>query len=149
MGNQTSSSSSSPSKTRRSSSSGGRKAEQPQTAADIAAERAKRVVGDLHEGIKNSVKKLDDDHPAAQFLDSMCGAFNFDEAKYSSREKYRPSRSASYYSEDVSEDGSRTFQFEDDTTYDGRRGRKSDKSVESASYTTHSDNDSDSRRGSK
>jgi hypothetical protein len=139
MGNQPSSSSS-PSK-RRSSSS--RKTE-PQTAADIAAERAKRVVGDLHEGIKNSVKKLDDDHPAAQLIDHMCGAY-FDEEKY--REKYRPSRSASYYSEDVSEDGSRTFQSEDDTTYDGRRGRKSDKSVESASCTTHSDYDSDSRRG--
>jgi hypothetical protein len=142
MGNATSTSS--PSKSRRSGSSGGRRSE---SAADLAAERAKRVVGDLQEGIKASVKKLDDDHPAAQFFDTMCGAY-FEEEKY--REKYRDSRSASYYSEDVSEDGSRTFQSEDDTTYDGRRGgRRSDKSVESASYTTQSEYDSDSRRGGR
>lgn len=113
----------------------------------MAAERAKRVVGDLQEGIKNSVKKLDDDHPAAQLIDHICGV-HFEEEKY--RDKYRDSRSASYYSEDVSEDGSRTFQSEDDTTYDGRRqgGRgRSDKSVESASYTTQSEYDSDSKRG--
>mmetsp|Transcript_9044 Transcript_9044/g.26814 ORF Transcript_9044/g.26814 Transcript_9044/m.26814 type:complete len:960 (-) Transcript_9044:126-3005(-) len=112
----------------------------PQTAAEQAAERAKRVVGDLQEGIKNSVKKLDDDHPAAQLLDHVCGTYYHDD------DKYRNSRSASYYSEDASEDGSRTFQSEDDTTYDGRRGRRSDRSVDSRSYMTQSDYDSDSRR---
>jgi hypothetical protein len=136
MGNQPSSSSSSSKRRSGSGRSGGTTSQTEQVAA-----RAKRVVGDLHEGIKNSVKKLDDDHPAAQIIDHVCGAY-FDD------EKYRHSRSASYYSEEASEDGSRTFHSEDDTTYDERRNRnKSDKSVESASYTTHSDYDSDSRRG--
>lgn len=150
MGNSTSSTSSPSKSSRRNggSGSGGRRSE---SAADIAAERAKRVVGDLQEGIKNSVKKLDDDHPAAQFLDQMCGTY-FDPAATGEKEyrdKYRHSRSASYYSEDVSEDGSRTLQSEDDTTYDGRRSgnRRSDKSIESASYTTYSEYDSDSKRG--
>ena len=123
-----------------SSSSKRRGSRKPQTAAEQAAERAKRVVGDLQEGIKNSVKKLDDDHPAAQLLDHVCGTYYHDD------DKYRNSRSASYYSEDASEDGSRTLQSEDDTTYDGRRGRKSDRSVDSRSYVTQSDYDSDSRR---
>lgn len=147
MGNQPSSTSSSSSPTKK---KGSRKSDS-QTAADIATERAKRVVGDLQEGIKNSVKKLDDDHPAAQFIDHICGIHVFEEEKY--RDKYRDSRSSSYYSEDVSEDGSRTFQSEDDTTYDGRRpggrGGRSDKSVESASYTTQSEYDSDSKRGGR
>lgn len=138
MGNQPSSTSSS----KRRSGSGRETAPPSQT--DHVAARAKRVVGDLQEGIKNSVKKLDDDHPAAQLIDHVCGAY-FDD------EKYRHARSSSYYSEEASEDGSRTFQSEDDTTYEERRNRnsKSDKSVESASYTTHSeyDYDSDSRRG--
>mmetsp|Transcript_12152 Transcript_12152/g.28836 ORF Transcript_12152/g.28836 Transcript_12152/m.28836 type:complete len:979 (+) Transcript_12152:393-3329(+) len=123
------------------SSTKGRGSRKPQTTAEQAAERAKRVVGDLQEGLKNSVKRLDDDHPAAQLLDHVCGTYYHDD------DKYRNSRSASYYSEEGSEDGSRrTFQSEDDTTYDGRRGRKSDKSVDSQSYMTHSDYDSDSRR---
>lgn len=136
MGNQSSTSSSS--KRRSNSDRAGSTAQTEHVTA-----RAKRVVGDLHEGIKNSVKKLDDDHPAAQLIDHVCGVY-FDD------EKYKHSRSASYYSEEASEDGSRrTFQSEDDTTYDERRNRhsKSDKSVESASYTTQSDYDSDSRRG--
>jgi len=123
-----------------SSSSRRRGSRKPQTTAEQAAERAKRVVGDLQEGIKNSVKRLDDDHPAAQLFDHVCGTY------YHEDDKYRNSRSASYYSEEASEDGSRTFQSEDDTTYDGRRGRKSDKSVDSQSYMTQSDYDSDSRR---
>ncbi len=124
-----------------SSSSRRRGSRKSQTTAEQAAERAKRVVGDLQEGIKNSVKRLDDDHPAAQLLDHVCGTY------YHEDDKYRNSRSASYYSEDASEDGSRrTFQSEDDTTYDGRRGKRSDKSVDSQSYVTQSDYDSDSRR---
>ena len=123
-----------------SSTSKRRGSRKPQTPAEQAAERAKRVVGDLQEGIKNSVKRLDDDHPAAQLLDHVCGTYYHDD------DKYRNSRSASYYSEEASEDGSRTFQSEDDTTYDGRRGRKSDKSVDSQSYVTQSEYDSDSRR---
>ena len=122
-----------------SSSSKRRGSRKSQSTAEQAAERAKRVVDDLQEGIKKSVKNLDEDHPAAQLLDHVCGA-------YYHEDRYRNSRSASYYSEDHSEDGSRTFQSEDDTTYDGRRGRRSDKSVDSQSYYTQSDYDSDSRR---
>ena len=109
----------------------------PQSTAEQAAETAKKVVGDLQEGIKKSMKNLDDDHPAAQLLDHVCGAHYHDD-------RYRNSRRA--YSEDHSEDESRTFYSEDETTYDGRRGRRSDKSVDSQSYFTHSDYDSDSRR---
>mmetsp|Transcript_14157 Transcript_14157/g.34082 ORF Transcript_14157/g.34082 Transcript_14157/m.34082 type:complete len:908 (+) Transcript_14157:498-3221(+) len=128
MGNQTSSSSSS-SKSRRNS----------RAAAEDAAERAKRVVGDIQEGFKASVKKLDDDHPAAQIIDSMCGTY-FDD-----RYRYKYSRSGSYGSEEGSEDGT-AYRSEDDTTYDGRRSdrnrKSSDKSVGSASYTTYSDYES-------
>jgi len=123
-----------------STSSKRRGSRKSQTTAEQAAEHAKRVVGNLQEGLKKSVKKLDDDHPAAQLLDHVCGTYYHDD------EKYRNSRSASYYSEETSEDGSRTFQSEDHTTYDGRIGRKSDKSVDSQSCFTQSDYDSDSRR---
>jgi len=125
-----------------STSSKRRSSRKPQTTAEQAAERAKRVVGDLQEGIKNSVKKFDDNHPAAQLLDHVCGS-----SYYQDDDKYRNSRSASYYSEEASEDGSRTLHSEDDTTYDGRHrsGRKSDKSVDTQSYATQS-YDSDSRR---
>eukprot|EP00538_Stauroneis_constricta_P012599 CAMPEP_0119549234 /NCGR_PEP_ID=MMETSP1352-20130426/2981_1 /TAXON_ID=265584 /ORGANISM="Stauroneis constricta, Strain CCMP1120" /LENGTH=1195 /DNA_ID=CAMNT_0007594737 /DNA_START=594 /DNA_END=4181 /DNA_ORIENTATION=- len=118
-----------------SSSSRGRKGKAPET----AAERAKKVVGDIQEEFKKSVKKLDDDHPAAQLIDSVCGGY-FDD------DKYRQSRSASFYSEgDFSEDGSRTV--EDDDTYDdSRRGGRSNRdasTVESSSYVSQSDFESE------
>jgi hypothetical protein len=125
MGNQPSTTSSS-SRSRRNRS-----------APETATERAKKVIGDLNEELKKSVKKLDEDHPAAQLIDNMCGGY-FDDDKYNSR-------SASYYSEDASEDGSRTIS--EDDTYDDRSRSKTDtKSVESASYVSQSDYDSDSRR---
>lgn len=143
MGNQISTSSSS----RGNSSSKSRR--NSRAAAEDAAERAKRVVGDIQEGFKKTVKELDDDHPAAKIIDSMCGTYFDDESRY----RYRHSRSGSYGSDDGSEDGSRTFQSEDDTTYDERRNesRKSDnKSVGSESYTTYSDYESEpSRRDRK
>lgn len=66
MGNQPSSSASS--SKRRSSS-------RPET----TAERVKKVVGEVQEEIKRSVKKLDDDHPAAQLIDTVCGTSFFDD----------------------------------------------------------------------
>jgi hypothetical protein len=122
---------------RRSSSSRGRR-HSPETTAD----RARKVVGDLQEEFKNSVKKLDDDHPAAQLIDSVCGSYGgyFDDD--------RPKQSASFYSEDISEDGSRTVS-EDDATYEDRSTRGKDtKSVESSSYMSQSDYESEPRRSS-
>ena len=133
MGNQPSSSSSS----RRRSSSG-------RNGSETAAERAKKVIGELNEELKKSVKELDEDHPAAKLIDSVCGAYFDDDPKYHRHSR----RSESFYSEDHSEDGSRTIS-EDDTTYDDRSSQKKDaKSVESASYMSQSDYDSDSRRRS-
>jgi hypothetical protein len=131
MGNQASTTSSSSSR-RRSS----------KNAPDTPVEHAKKVVGDLHDQLKKSVKKLDEDHPAAQLIDSVCGGAFFD-----SDERYHNSRGESFYSEDyASEDGSRTVS-EDDTFDDrSRRSGKDTKSVESASYMSQSDYDSDSKR---
>ena len=123
-----------------SSSSKSRRRRPPES----AAERAKKVVGELQEELKKSVKKLDEDHPAAQLIDSVCGGY-FDD------DRYRHSRSASFYSEDVSEDGSRTVS-EDDATYDDRsRSKKDATSVESSSYMSQSDYESEKagRRGRK
>ena len=65
---------------RRSSSSRGRsRTREVNDAADVAAQ-AQKVVGEsvqnLSEGLQSSIKKLEEeDHPAAQFLDSVCGAY--------------------------------------------------------------------------
>lgn len=105
---------------------------------ESAAERVKKVVGDVQEEFRRSVKKLDDDHPAAQLIDSVCGGVLFDDEASS---RYRGG--SSFYSEDAySADGSRTVS--DDDTYDTRRSRM-DKSVESQSYVSQSDYDSDHR----
>jgi hypothetical protein len=114
-----------------------------------AAERAKKVVGDIQEELKKSVKKLDDDHPAAQLIDSVCGGY-FDGGEY------RHSRSASFYSEESAEDGSRTVS-EDDATYDDQSrtdshkkgGGKDDTTVESGSYISQSDYESEPKSRSR
>lgn len=134
MGNQPSSSASS--SKRRSSS-------RPET----TAERVKKVVGEVQEEIKRSVKKLDDDHPAAQLIDTVCGTSFFDDD--ASRGYRSGGRSSSFYSEDnYSEDGSRTVS-EDDTYDDRSRRSRADKSVESQSYISQSDYDSDQRNKSR
>eukprot|EP00934_Nitzschia_sp_Nitz4_P002055 Nitzschia sp. Nitz4//scaffold95_size97785//40770//43490//NITZ4_004665-RA/size97785-augustus-gene-0.98-mRNA-1//1//CDS//3329560466//2055//frame0 len=129
MGNQPSTPSSSGK--RRSSRSG------PET----TAERVKKVVDEVHEEIKRSVKRLDDDHPAAALIDSMCGTGYFDD---DASRGYRRGRAASYseYSED--EDGSRTIS-EDDTYDDRSRRSRADNTVESQSYMSQSDYESDHR----
>ena len=108
----------------------------------MAAERVKKVMGEVQEEIKRTVKKLDDDHPAAQFFDSVCGGGYFDDERSQASSRYQ--RRRGYYSEDnYSEDGSRTIS-EDDATYDdvSRRSR-AEKSMESQSYVSQSDYDSD------
>ena len=109
-----------------------------------AAERAKKVVGEIGEELKKSVKKLDEDHPAAQLIDQVCGGY-FDE------EKYRQSNSASFYSEGEESvgDGSRTVS-EDDATYESR-SKKDATSVEEESYvslSTYDDSEPKRRSGS-
>lgn len=104
---------------------------------ETATERAKKVIGDLNEELKKSVKTLDDDHPAAQLIDHVCGGY-FDEKEYG-----RHSRSASFYSEDPSEDGSRTVSEDED---DRSRRSKMDKSIDDSTYMSQSDYDSDSKR---
>jgi hypothetical protein len=104
---------------------------------ETATERARKAIGELNEELKKSVKTLDDDHPAAQLIDHVCGGY-FDEDKYGAG-------SASFYSEADSEDGSRTIS-EDDTYDDRSRRSKNDKSVDTSSYVSQSDYDSDSKR---
>lgn len=119
---------------------------------DIAAERVKKVVGEVHEEIKRSVKKFDDDHPAAQFFDSVCGGgayYDDEQSQASSRYYRRKKHASSFYSEDdrSEDDGSRTVSEDDTTAYDDQSRRsRADKSVESQSYISQSDNDSDHRR---
>ena len=131
-------------------------------------ERVKKVVGDVQEEIKKSVKKFDEDHPAAQFLDTVCGGAGayFDDTtsqnsvgagrNHHHRKKYG---GRDYYGGDDNEesdreDDSRTAFSEDDTTaYTDDRSRQrrggnggEDKSVESQSYVSQSDYDSDQRQ---
>lgn len=101
---------------------------------DSATERAKTVIGDLQATFQSSVKKLEDqDHPAAQLLDSVCGQYFEHDEKLNARH----SRSASFYSEDISEDDSRTISEDDttlDTDYRSTKFKKDAQSVETASY---------------
>ena len=127
MGNQSSSSKNS--SNRRKSNSG---------VAQEAAQRAKKVIGDLNEEIKKSVKKLDDDHPASVLIDTVCGAGFFSQES----SKYYNHRTDSYYTEDgASEDGSRTYA--DDDTYGDDRTRNT---VDSASYMSQTTDGERSRR---
>ena len=42
--------------------------------ADDVATRAQKVAAELQQGIQNGIKKLEEnDHPAAQLIDSVCG----------------------------------------------------------------------------
>ena len=129
-----------------SSSSSRRRSASPETAAD----RAKKMVADLQSSVQSSVNKFDDDHPAAQLLDSICAPI-FDD------DKLRSQRTNSYaYSEDYSEDDSRTISEEDTVDdYDrGRRRKKDAQRGESSSMMSQSDYESDpskrpGRRGAR
>jgi hypothetical protein len=138
MGNTTSSSSTK----RRSSKSKRQEENDPITA------RAQKVVGDFQAGLANGIKKLEEqDHPAAALLDSMCGP-------YLDKGVVR-----SYYSEDASEDDSRTVSEEETTITDyhhrRNRGKPSrpteDETVDSRSYISEFENSTvndNSRRNS-
>lgn len=102
------------------------------TGATDVATRAKQVVGDsvrdLQANIHSQIKLLEEqDHPAAHFLDSVCGAYMDDRD-----DPRRGRRTASFYSEDFNsdEEDERTFS-EDETTaasdYNGKRGRGKEK----------------------
>ncbi|CAB9515906.1 expressed unknown protein [Seminavis robusta] len=107
-----------------SSGSSGKKSKGSKTsaaqAAESATERAKKVFGDVHESLKISVKKLEEqDHPAAHLIDTVCGPY-FDTqggSNHRHNRKMRENRSASFYSEDYNSDDSRTIS-EDEQTLD-------------------------------
>lgn len=120
-------------------------------AGDVAA-RAQKVVGEsvqhLSANLQSSIKKLeDDDHPAAQFLDSVCGNY-LDPGRGTSRNN-------SFYSEDYDDETLSEVDDETTTTADyrdrkSRRSRRRDEpSVgESTSYG-ESDLESEDRRRKK
>lgn len=101
---------------------------------DVAS-RARSAVNDWQ---NEFAKKLEDqDNPAAQVIDSLCGPY-LDGG-------HRPGV-RSYYSEDASEDDSRTYNDEETTVTDYNSKRTSSKhrstdTVESASYMSQSDYD--------
>lgn len=125
------------------SSSSKRKGRSGTTAAETAADKVKQVAGDVAKEIQRSVRKLDDDHPAAQFIDTVCGVTGggyYDDDASGNYHRHN-GRSASFYSEgDYSEDGSRTIS-EDERTYDDEISRRSrmDKSIETQSYASQSE----------
>lgn len=97
------------------------------------------MVSDFQTSVQSSVKKFDDDHPAAQLIDTVCAPF-FDE------EKLRSQRTSSYaYSEDYSEDDSRTISEDDTQDEYARRRRKKElnQSFESGSLMSQSDYESE------
>lgn len=115
------------------------------------ATRAQKVVGEsvqnLSQNLHSSIKKLEeDDHPAAQFLDSVCGGY-LDPGRGNSR-------SNSFYSDyddetisEVDDETTTTTDYRDRRSR--RRGRRDEPSVgESVSYG-ESDIDSEDRRRKK
>ena len=95
---------------------------------DDVATRAQNIVGDsvreIQAGIQSGIKRLEEqDHPAAQLLDSMCGNYLDEDRRYGGGN--------SFYSEDVSEDDSRTISEDETTTTDYRRRRDEDSYFES------------------
>ncbi|KAL7562316.1 hypothetical protein ACA910_014531 [Epithemia clementina (nom. ined.)] len=124
---------------------------------DVAS-RAKQVVGEsvqnLQANIQTQIKHLEEqDHPAAHFLDTVCGGYMDDR-------EVRRGRSASFYSEDYGseeEDDDRTYSEDETTTttdYNstkrgrGRERRRDEPSVgnETASYL-ESDYEQQEQRG--
>jgi hypothetical protein len=97
------------------------------------------MVGDMQSYVTTSVKKLDDDHPATQFFDTLCGNVFEDD-------KLRSERSTSFgYSEDVSEDeDSRTVSDSDTMDEFDRRRKAGKKHVESESESLMSQSDYES-----
>lgn len=116
----------------------------PNQRAKETAERVKKMVGDVGEEIKRSVRRLEEDPP--QFLDNMCGWQGDDRSVVSARYNRGSRRQYSAYSEDdYTEDGSRTLS-EDEGTYDDRSRRsRADQTVESQSYMSEYGDTEDER----
>jgi hypothetical protein len=114
----------------------------PQSHAEEVAARAQKAVGEsvreMQAGIQSGIKRLEEqDHPAAQLLDSVCGPY-LDDSNLT--QKYNPGGnvSSSFYSdeeEDEEEDfenDSRTVSGDDETTqttdYQQQRRRQQQRS---------------------
>lgn len=116
------------------------------------ATRAQKVVGEsvqnLSANLQSSIKKLEeDDHPAAQFLDSVCGGY-LDPGRGNSRNN-------SFYSDyddetlsEVDDETTTTTDYRDRRSRRGRRSKDEPSVGESASYG-ESDIDSEDRRKKK
>lgn len=113
---------------------------------DDVASRAQKVAADFQAGIQNGIKKLEEnDHPAAQLIDSVCGP-------YLDPDMHRQHRNRSY---DESSSDEESDLSEDETTatdYDKRRRQRrkqkqqqqqqDEETLESASYLSQSDYES-------
>jgi len=112
---------------RRKSPKSGKKKKAPE---DVAS-RAQQVASDLQKGIQNGMKKLEEnDHPAAQLIDNVCGHFLEPTDLQNNRRSYD-----SESDEDLSEDETTT------TDYQRRRraNKRDEETLESASYLSQSD----------
>lgn len=147
--------SSSPKKSNRRSGSRSRdrRRDRDPEGSENVATRAQKVVGEsvqnLSANLQSSIKKLEeDDHPAAQFLDSVCGGY-LDPGRGNSRNN-------SFYSEDyddetiseVDDETTTTTDYRDRRSRRGRRSRDEPSVGESVSYG-ESDIDSEDRRKKK
>ena len=134
----------------------------PPTTAEEVAARAQQVAGEtvqsIQQGFQKSIKKLEDqDHPAAHFLDSVCGAYMDDPHHHHGsgrRHKGGASIGDSFYSSD---DDEATLSEDDETTkssdFRGRgrsrhRRRQDDPSEAETESFIDSDYDSDRRHSS-
>ena len=103
------------------------------TAAGLAASKAKQLVEDVQSSLKKSIRNFDESQ-SASFLDTLCGpVFEQDDMK----------RNRSYaYSEDLSEEDSRTISDDNSTGIRRRRDNKG-RSTESGSVFSQSDYESE------
>lgn len=102
-----------------------------------ATQKAKKYVEDVQSSIRRTVI-LDDNNPVTQYFDTLCGPVFDDE------EKLRRERSYAY-SEDMSEEDSRTVSDSDTLESSYQRGRRGGKgrSTESGSVFSQSDYESE------
>lgn len=136
-----------------SSGSGGgkRSRKSRKNGSDDVADRAKKALGDVQATVQAQIKQLEEnDHPAAHFLDSVCGG-------YMDERDRRGRRSDSFYSDYGSDedDDDRTYSEDETTATDykdkrGRSKRRDDPSTggDTASYL-ESDYEPEDRRSSR
>jgi hypothetical protein len=110
----------------------------PDVSEDIAA-RAQRVVGDLHKNISKGIQRIQDDeydHPAAAFVDSVCGGFNKATTASSTAKEGRRKKRNGNGSYDSDDDDSRQTVSEEETTVTEFKKYSYDENT-----TTDNDND--------